>query len=190
MKTFDIKKWVIPVLGFVALAAWFYYYHANLKVISRQKKMIEYLQIEARKNIPESKIEDMKQKTDSLLVVLKQKQSRVFLENEFQNLGKKIGDAVGQYGLQIVSIRPDYESLKTVSESREEIKELPFQMELKGNFSQFTKWLDHLNELPFAIRINDFSLSKESANSLTLQIELKGVVLLGSKKPTGDKNEN
>lgn len=190
MKSIDIKKWIFPILGVVLLIAWFFlYYRGNLKNKVDLRKRIDYLQSETRKNIPESKILEIQKRTDSLQVVLIQRRSRVFLEMEFQNLGKKIGEVVGQYGLQIVSIRPDYESLNTVRESKEEIKELPFQMELKGNFSQFTKWVDHLDALPFAVRINDFLFSKENPNNLTLRIELKGIVLLGKNKTIQDENE-
>lgn len=190
MQAFDIKKWIFSILGVVLLIGWFFLiYQRNQKDIGTLQKKLAYLQSEARKNIPESKIQEAKQQADSLQIVLNQKQSRIFPEKEFYDLGKKIGQAVGQYGLKIISIKPDYESLKNVRESSEDIKELPFQMELKGDFSQFTKWIDHLNALPFAIKFGEFSLEKESASSLSLKIDLWGTVLLGKRKPGGDENE-
>ncbi len=190
MKAFDIKKWIFALLGLLLLVAWYFLSYRNiLKDNGKLRSRLSYYRSEAKKNIPEPQIQKMKRQCDSLQGVLIQKRSRVFPENDFQNLGKKIGQVVEKYGLKIVSIRPDYESLKNLGESREEIFELPFQLDLSGTFSQFTKWIDDMNTLPFAIKLGEFSLARETAGRSALEIGLKGAVLLGKTKPGGNENE-
>jgi len=190
MRTFDLKKWIFPLLGLLLLVAWFFLgYQQLLKTNGKLRSQLSYYQSETQKNIPEPQIQKMRQQCDSLQAILVQKRSRVFPEDDFQDLGKKIGQVVDTYGLKIVSIRPDYESLKTLGESREEIFELPFHLDLTGTFSQFTKWIDDMNALPFAIKLGEFSLERENAERSALLIGLKGAVLLGKTKQDGNENE-
>ena len=177
-------KWIVPGAAVLCCVAWFFLWFNRTRAqnASLGKRRV-LLQADASKVIPDIRIRGVQLLADSLAAALEARTKRIFPETNFPDLGKQMEQAISPFGLAVLSIRPDYESLKTLRESGEPMCDLPMQWVLRGSFMQLAKFLDGIETLPFAIKVQEIRLSKQAAKSVTLDMELNGVVVLGKTIP-------
>jgi Tfp pilus assembly protein PilO len=181
------KRIMLPLMITILVIMWFTGIYLP---ISREtgilNKRISSLQIKMGKEIPELKIKMIKIVVDSLNNQLNNLEQRFYPENELLELGRLIEKIGKRFGLSLVSVTPDYESLSLLIEKKEEVFELPMKTEFKGTFRQFTKFMDAIPELPFVFKVSGVYLLKESQSHPELKIQLQGVIVLKKER----KNEN
>ena len=189
MNAFDVKKWIPTFAAYLVLAVAVAVPYRSLRTdVGRLKQKKAEMLVNVQKSIPESRIVYLKKLTDSLQASLDRKRGRVYPRSDFEGLGKAVQRVIEPYGLQMVSISPVYDDLSVLWNTPAEFSDLPVQLELKGTFSQFSRLLDQLNAMPFAVKISDFNLVKETGPKPNLQIKLRGKVVLGQiKKETQPK---
>jgi hypothetical protein len=196
MHAFDKKQLIISLIFLLLLAGWYVLFYRIMQAdVGKIRKRMAMLEEEVKKDIPESKIAVITHQADSLRIVIREKQKKLFHEGDFQTIGKRMTQTIGGFGLQTTAVTPDFGNLKTVRVKPGELSEVTLGLQMKGTFSEFTKLLDAFPTLPFAIKINHFQLNKEEDPKTGLQFVLKGAVLFahdtvaqgGAGKPAGKK---
>ena len=126
---------------------------------------------------------------DTLYMWVDESMERIYPENQLLDLGRVIENIGKEYGLKLVSIVPDYESLSLFTDQNGEIIELPIMMQFGGRFEKLTQFLDYSDALPYVLRINEVIIENNSAShySSELDITLRGVIVL--KKERTDEGE-
>jgi Tfp pilus assembly protein PilO len=189
MQAIDKKQLMLSVILVLALALWYVglFRKVQSNTSNLQSRMV-VLNEEIKKNVPEANILKIRQQADSLGLALQERAKRILREDEFQNLGKRIEQSMAGYGLKVSAVKPDYENLKAVSAEKtsDSISEWLLGLELKGSFSEFTKLVDALPKMPFALKLDQFLLVKDEDPKTSLQITLKGAAVF-SQADTSQK---
>ena len=97
-------------------------------------------------------------------------------------MGRAFEDIGKGYGLKLISIAPDYGTLSMLSQSKEVLSELPMTMMFEGRFSGFSGFMDGIEDFPFLVKIREVSINKEEETASTLEIQLRGVVVLRKER--------
>lgn len=175
----DKKIVILPTLLVALLVAWFIAFY--LPVSKQTKEMnqrLVSLEEKERSAIPESQIRLMEQIVDSLSAKLEAHTRRIYPQKELLDMGRVIEKIGKQYQLKLLTIAPDYGSLSRLAQSSEEVSELPLMMEFGGTFSGFTRFIDQIDDLPYALRVRELVIQKDEASSYSLNIQLQGVIVL------------
>jgi Tfp pilus assembly protein PilO len=98
------------------------------------------------------------------------------------DLGRIVDRLGKQYGIRLVAISPNYGSLSQISQSTEDVNELPITLEFKGRFSGVSRFLDNIHELPYVLRINETVIEKAEEGGSLLKIEFRGVIVLRKER--------
>jgi Tfp pilus assembly protein PilO len=178
MNAVDKKQLIITIVLVLALAGWYVLIFRNMQSdVGAIRKRMGVLEEEIKKDIPEVRIAAIQRQTDSLKTVIGEKQKKLFHENDFQTIGKRMTQTVNGFGLQTTAVTPDFGNLNTIRVKQGEISEVTIGLQAKGTFPEFTKFIDAFPALPFALKINQFQLNKEEDPKTGLQFNLKGAVM-------------
>lgn len=183
MDNSDKKLIMIPLLVVILIAVWLAmaYLPVNRET-GVLKERLAVLQEKTKQQVPAWKIRMMKIVVDSLFKELNERERRLYPEDKLLDLGREIERIGKRYGLRLVSIKPDYESLSLLVGKNEDVSELPMTTEFKGAFQEFTRFMDAIPEFPFALKIKGLSLLKESQNHSELKIQLQGAIILRKER--------
>ncbi len=173
---------IIPVFIVVLLIGWMVgVYVPAHKESGLFKKRLATLEQRERQRISEDKIRMMKNVVDSLFTTLDNKMKRFYPEARLLDLGRTIQSTGKRYGLSLISVKLDYDSLALLK-NNEQISELPMTMEFKGTFNQLGKFLDDMCRFPFVMRVDQVSLEKKGQRGSDLNIELQGIIVLRKER--------
>ena len=168
---------IILVIGWVVMV-----YIPASRDLGKLSKQLAALEEKERKLIPYHQIRIIQAEVDSLTESLDDRMKRFYPEEQLLDLGRTIENIGKQYSLHLVSITPDYESLPLFVENDKEISELPLTIEFKGDFEQFTQFLDDIPKFSFVMRFHGLIFHKMDANKKELDITLEGVIALQRMK--------
>lgn len=183
----DKKQIFLPTFLVGLLSAWlvFAFLPVRRETVALKERLRE-LEDRERKEIPEAQVDLMEAVVDSLALKYDISMDRIYPEKKLLDLGPDV-EAVGKkYGLRLISIAPDYESLSSFAESQGEISELPVRIHFQGSFRGFAGFLDKLPQFPFAMRVHQAVLHKEEEDGSAINIQLQGVVILRKERVRDD----
>jgi Tfp pilus assembly protein PilO len=170
---------ILPLVVILGAVAWFFVFHQpsrdKIRVI---KQELVLLKEKIRKDVPESLIQSVQRQSDSISVALESKKTRIFPFSELIHFGDAVQPVVKKYGLTLVSLKPDYKSLAALEADTSEICELPISIQVEGKYDAFTKFMDDLATLPFAVRVDDYFIDRLNKETKLVNFEVKGVVFL------------
>lgn len=181
-------------LVFLITLVWILVPYASFrKEIRTTRTKINELTEKAKKDVPEAQIIRTQKEVDSLSQVLAQKEKRVYALEALPDLGVRIAQIAEKYDTKLVSIKPGFTTLVQSSMSGEPMTELPVSFQFRSRFFPFTRFLDSLESLPFAIRVDHMIFSRTTDTTKvkipTIDVELKGVLFL-KKMATTSKEES
>lgn len=167
---------MIVLLGAVA---WFFIYHQPArKKIGTIKQELIALKEKIKKDVPESLIQSIARKSDSLSAALESGKMRIFAYSDLIHFGDAVQPVAKKYGLILVSLKPEYKNLASLESDTSEICELPISVQTEGKFEAFAKFADDLSALPFALRVDDFFIERLDKQTGQINFEIKGIVFL------------
>lgn len=174
------KKFVLmPSLGVLLFVGWFMTFH---KPVRREMgilgEQLTELEEKEKQIVSEAEVRAIRSEVDSLFSKLDEGMGRIYPEKQLLDLGRAVENIGKRFGLKLISIVPDYESLSLFIEDKGEISELPVTMVFEGSFQEFTQFLDGISEFPLVIRVNEVTLEKENQDSTELNIQMRGVIVL------------
>ncbi len=185
------NKWyIIPSVIVFLLAIWlvlvYLPIHHEMRDLGKQLESLEEIE---KLQISINQLNYLRTMLDSLYISVDKNMERIYPENQLLDLGRAVEDIGKEYGLKLVSIVPDYESLSLFTDQNGEIVELPIMMQFGGRFQQLTQFLDHSNAFPYVLRIHEVIIENNSTSqySSELEITLRGVIVL--KKERTDEGE-
>lgn len=179
----DKKLILIPSILAGVIVVWVVMFFLPVQKQSEQLgERLSFLEEKQRKEIPESRVRMMQAVVDSLNARLDNFNARIFPEERLLDLGRTVEGVGRRYGMTLVSIAPDYGMLSLLSQSNETVSELPMTMVFEGSFSGFAEFMDGMEEFPFLIRIHEASIEKEEESASSLEIQLRGVVVLRKER--------
>jgi len=182
---------VFPLLTVLAAVAWLMLYHFPTRAkINKIKNELIVLENKVRKDVPENRIQAMQKEADSLVIVLQNKENRIYPMQELVGIGGIIQPLMKSYNLALLSLKPKYESLATLQQDTAEIAELPIAFELKGRFHAFAKFMDDINKLNIAMKADELTLVRENREATDVNIEIKGVVFLKKARVNAEGGSN
>jgi len=177
------KVVLIPSVIFVLIVGWVVaVYLPARREVGVLKKRLETLEEKEQLAISSEKVRMMKEVVDSLSSRLNSGMKRIYPEEGLLDLGRVVEKVGKRYGLRLISIAPDYESLSLFSEKKKEISELPMTIEFKGKFTQFARFLDGISEFPIILQVNEVSMEKVAQGSSELTIKLRGVIVFRKER--------
>jgi Tfp pilus assembly protein PilO len=135
-----------------------------------------------KQEIPEVEIRHAQGKVDSLVVSVENAERRLYPESELLKLGGVLETAGSRFGLKLVSVAPQYDSLTVVVNSKETISELPLRIEYTGTFDQLSRYLDQASEFPFILKMNGISIKKADPANPELSIQINGGVVIKKER--------
>jgi Tfp pilus assembly protein PilO len=191
MNKSQLKIFILPFATIVLLIVWLSVLY--LPVIRNKKeleKKWELLQNQIRSEVPEARLESMKTFVDSLFAYIDVREEHFYPVERLLDLGRSIEQIGKQYGLTLVSVSPDYESLSLIQKAEEGVTELPLTLEFTGSFNQFAKFVESVPDFPYVIRVNEVFLDRESKDSLVLTVIIKGVIVLRKESADEDAVKN
>jgi Tfp pilus assembly protein PilO len=174
------KKIVIwPSFAVLVLIGWFMTFHKPVRremgILSGQLRELEKKEKEI---VSEEEVRAIRSEVDSLFSKLDEGMERIYPEKQLLDLGRAVENIGKHFGLKLISIVPDYESLSIFIEDKGEISELPVTMEFEGSFQEFTQFLDGISEFPLVIHVNEATLEKGNQDSTELNIKMRGVIIM------------
>lgn len=180
MNAKNVKYGFIPPVAivFLAVALLVLFDIPARREIKKMKGELAVLEYKIKQDVPELLIQRLQTIADSLSLVLKNKENKIYPMADLIGLGPKIQTIVNRYNLTLIALKPKYESLITLQTDTAEISELPITIEIKGKFASFAKFIDDLTKLPFAIKADEFALNREDREKAVVDIEIKGVLFL------------
>ncbi len=174
---------LIPSVIFILIVGWVIVVYLpacrESGVLENQLKSLEEKQ---RQAIPDTRVRMMRDVVDSLSSRWESRMGQFYPEEGLLDLGRVVEKIGKGYGLQLISIAPDYGSLSLFSERGEEISELPMIIEFKGKFSQFARFLDGISEFPIILRIHEVSMERIAEGNSELTITLRGVIVFRKER--------
>lgn len=179
----NIRGFLFSGIVFVITAVWILVPYASFRrEIRTTRAKINALMEKAKKDVPEAQILKVQKELDSLSFVLAQKEKRVYPLEDLPNMGIRITKIAEKYDTKLVSIKPGFATLVQSSLTEEPITELPVTLQFRGHFFPFTRFLESLDSLPFAVRVDHmiFSRSEDTTKVKVpnIDLELKGVFFL------------
>lgn len=176
------------IVGLLVVWLVFVYLPIHREMGDLEEKLESFEEME-KFRISTNQLQYLRTVLDSLYIWVDESMERIYPENQLLDLGRVIENIGKEYGLKLVSIVPDYESLSLFTDQNGEIVELPVMMQFGGRFQQLTQFLDHTDALPYVLRINEVIIENhsESQYSSELDITLRGVIVL--KKERTDEGE-
>lgn len=186
-----IKKLIpILVLFVVGLVSWilFEFLPVRKQTAKMEKRWTELIE-KQKEGITENKVNDAQAEVDSLLEVFNRSLTRIYPQDRLLEFGKVMADLSKQYGLNLLSITPDYDGLPLLNNKEEDIVILEITLEFKGTFHQLSRFLDGSDQFPFFIRLDEISLEREKDKGLDLIIQTKGVIALRKERDQEQKNK-
>ncbi len=184
------KLFLMPGLMILILVVWIIvvYLPTNREMGALKDRLVSLNAMEQQR-ISENQVRHLRTILDSLYMWVDESMERIYPEEQLLDLGRVIENIGKEYGLELISIVPDYESLSLFIEQSGEIVELPVMMQFGGRFEQLAQFLDHSNALPYVLRINEVIIenNSESQYSSELDITMRGVIVL--KKERMDQGE-
>jgi Tfp pilus assembly protein PilO len=191
MNKSQLKIFILPFATIVLLIVWLSVLY--LPVIRNKKeleKKWELLQNQIRSEVPEARLETMKTFVDSLFAYIDVREEHFYPVEKLLDLGRSIEQIGKQYGLTLVSVSPDYESLSLIQKAEEGVTELPLTLEFNGSFNQFAKFVESVPDFPYVIRVNEVFLDRESEDPHVLTMIIKGVIVLRKESTDEDAVRN
>ena len=178
-----ISGFLFSGIVFLITAVWILVPYASFrKEIRTTRAKINALMEKAKKDVPEAQIIEAQKEVDSLSIVLAKKEKRVYPLEDLPNLGIRIAKIAEKYDTKLVSIKPGFATLVQYSMSGEPMTELPVSFQFRGRFFPFTRFLESLDSLPFAFRVDHMIFSRTTDTTKvkipTIDVELKGVIFL------------
>jgi len=178
-KGLNISGFVLPGLLIVASIGLLVFVHSDYtKKIRETRDQLNVLEGKVKKDIPERHIRAMQRATDSLVVVLQRERRRIYPIEDLIQIGTRLQAIAKRYNLTMTALTPKYSSLINLDTDTSGIAELPVTVTLKGKFSGFTKLMDDLANLEFAVKVQYLSMVRQDEQTATVVIELKGEVFL------------
>lgn len=181
----DIKISGFLFSGIVFLITLFWIlvpYASFRKEIRTTRAKINELMEKVKKDVPEAQILKVQKEVDSLSVVLAKKENRVYPLENLPELGIRMAKIAEKYETKLVSIKPGVSALVQSSLTGEAMTELPVSLQFRGRFFPFTRFLESLDSLPFAVRVDHMIFFKSADTTKvkipTIDVELKGVIFL------------
>jgi Tfp pilus assembly protein PilO len=176
--------YLLPALIFAVNVFWVLFVFLPMRRDSQQlSERLDVLREKTQKEIPEPEIRHAQGKVDSLIQAAASVEKRLFPETGLLELGDALDAAGSRFGLRLVSVAPQYDSLSVVVGSREPIHELPLKIEYEGTFGDLTRYLDQASGFPFILKMSGISIKKTAQNSPDLSIQISGGVVI--KKEQG-----
>lgn len=174
------KKFVImPSLIVLLFVGWFMTFH---KPVSREMgilgEQLTELEEKEKQIVSEAEVRAVRSEVDSLFSKLDEGMGRIYPEKQLLDLGRAVDNIGKHFGLKLISIVPDYESLSLFIEDQGDISELPVTMVFEGSFQEFTQFLDGISEFPLVLRVNEVTLEKEDQDRTELSIQMRGIIVL------------
>jgi hypothetical protein len=146
--------------------------------ITKVKNDLAVLDLKIKQDVPEQLIQKIQNDSDSLSAVIKGIENRIFPMADLAGFGPKIQSIARNYDLNLVALKPKYESLDALEADTSEFAELPISLVLSGKFSAFAKFADDLSRLPFAVKADEFVLTRLDRATAVVEFEIKGVLFL------------
>lgn len=180
----DRKILIIVALFFVLVIAW-----AGIVVmpstqeISSLDKRLSTLEEKERSRISPMDVQILSNRVDSLEQHVTVKMTRIYPGEKLLDLGRTIEQLGGKYGLKLLSLSPDYNSLHLFREENQ-ISELPIQINFEGRFIDFGHFLDQRADFPFVLRVHKITMDKSESQLKKLTIALNGVLVIGNRLKT------
>jgi len=174
---------VLLVVGWLLLIFW-----PSTKTIKQLKQRTNVLVQKDKQSISNLQVKSIKIETDSLTQRLEAGMRRLFNEDQLLDLGRVIDNIGKEYGLNLITITPDYTVLSTLKEGREQITEFPLTITFGGTFVQFTKFLDNIPEFPIVFQVESLKFEKQSKTSSKLTAEMRSKIVM-RKEVTDNKPE-
>lgn len=177
----DRKVFILSALFLVLVVAW-----AGILILPSQKEIATLnsrlitLQDKERSRISPMDVQILHSRVDSLQVSVNRKMKRIYPGEKLLDLGRTIEQLGTRYGLKLLSIAPDYNSLDLFRRDNQ-ISDLPVQMNFEGRFRDFGRFLDQRTTFPFVLRVNKIELDKSEPQLDKLTIALKGVLVIGNR---------
>jgi hypothetical protein len=150
---------------------------SNKKIGELNKQLAELRKKESQE-IPLYVVESLENLVDSLSAILSNEQQRFFEEKNLLELGRVMESIGREFGLKLVSIAPEYESLSMLTDETGEIFELPSIIRFEGYFLQFAKFLDAIPSFPFIIKPLQVKIENIDPDRRKVLIELKGIIAI------------
>lgn len=191
MNKSQLKIFILPFATVVLIIVWLSVLY--LPVIRNKKELEnkwELLQNQIRSEVPEARLETMKTFVDSLFAYIDVREGHFYPVEKLLDLGRSIEQIGKQYGLKLISVSPDYESLALIQKTEEGVTELPLTLEFTGSFIQFAKFVESVPDFPYVIRVNEVFLEKESEDKPALNVIIKGVIVLRKESADEDAVKN
>lgn len=160
--------------------------------LHKLKEEEKFLQGKLDKEITIDQVHVMKNAVDTLKKEHKKLLKRFFPAEDLIDLGKSIEQIGNQYGLQMNIITPEYSQLTRILGSNPEPVGLPIEVEFLGSFTQCTQFLDHIDQFPLALRVNEIKMIVEHVGSTNLDFIIKGIIFIKreQKDQTNTDKEN
>jgi Tfp pilus assembly protein PilO len=176
------KLFVVPsimgliVIGWILLVFW-----PAAKTIKALTEESRILIQKDKQSISDLQVKSIQLEADSLTRKLEADMRRLFYEDQLLDLGRVIEQIGKQYGLNLLTVTPDYQFLSSLKENQEQITVFPMTIVFGGTFSQFTKFLDNINEFPIVFQVETILFKKESESGSKLTGEMHSKIVMRKK---------
>ena len=178
-----------PVILIAVVAAWYFLIFSGIqKEQSQLQNEMIVLQEKLKDRISKSQIELIQTEIDSLNTFLNTQNKRIYPVENLLTMGQEIEKMVKGYGLRLVTITPDFNSVTNLGQSMQDISELPVNIVFYGTFHELTKFIDSIEDLPYVMRIDEVHISKPEDKKGILDIDFKGVIVLRKERVSSDDN--
>ena len=188
-----MNKTIIAISSFIVviiIVGVVFVYMPASKEMGVLREQFNRLEERERNNVSELQVREIRRAVDSLYASIDEGMKRIYPEEQLLDLGRAVENIGKEYGLELISIVPDYESLSLFTEATEDISELPMLIEFQGGFDQLTQFLDGIPEFPFVLKINEVNIERMEQDSIDLWIQLRGVIVLKKERSNEGEKEN
>jgi Tfp pilus assembly protein PilO len=177
--------WGAIVVGIAAL--WFFLifspnYSAIKKLNGRKQELLATMGREIRTK----EINDLRSKLDSLDVLRKRQEDRLYPQAELIRLGDFLKTIGQESGLTLRGVTPDYEMIKNLRDPQQEVNTLTVVVEYRGLFPELTAFLDQMDDFSYYFKVNEYQIDFAEEGKPELRIFLTGQMFL--KRPGSETN--
>ncbi len=178
----DKKLIILSAVIAVIVIGWvFVYYMPASQELSVLNVDLADLREKENKKISQSEVNVIQSSVGKLISDIEEKMIRVYSGPLLLDLGRNVEKIAKDYDMDLIQIEVNYESL-ILFRSVEEISDLPVKMEFKGTFSNFSKLLDDVTNLPFAMRLQKIEIEKDQPETDYLKIVVQGIIVIKNEK--------
>jgi Tfp pilus assembly protein PilO len=170
------KKLFVIVIGWILLVFW-----PAAKTIKALTEKSRILIQKDKQSISDLQVKSIQIEADSLTRKLEADMRRLFYEDQLLDLGRVIEQIGKQYGLNLLTVTPDYQFLSSLKENHEQNTVFPMTIVFGGTFVQFTKFLDNINEFPIVFQVETILFKKESESGSKLTGEMHSKIAMRKK---------